>query len=242
MTTIETVDQLLKALTLKVRATPLLPEQAAAACCVCCANWGGGGEGQGQKHVPPTPWPPAALRTRTHMPAQDLRVQLRARGLQPAGGQEALYDRLKQDMIETKDFALKSETGADLAVVTVTAGQTSASTAAGKGQNNYSRPSGQNTGNFMTERSSSRVTHAPGGASQISFGEFAPQDKVRRATATTVAMLALVHAALAPCALHACGRVMPGQRIQHNCAGVLCCQHPADVCVPATPRPPAPAV
>lgn len=124
MTTVETVDQLIKALTLK-----------------------------------------------------ELRVQLRARGLQPAGGQEALSDRLKQHMIETKDFALKSESGEDMAVVTVTAGQSSASTAAGKGQNNYSRPSGQNTGNFMTDRPSSRVTHAPGGASQIVFGESAPQDK-----------------------------------------------------------------
>ena len=36
--------------------------------------------------------------------------------------------------------------------------------------NNYSRPEGQNVGNFMTERNSSRVLAPPGGASQISFG------------------------------------------------------------------------
>jgi hypothetical protein len=36
--------------------------------------------------------------------------------------------------------------------------------------NNYSRPEGQNVGNFMTERNSSRVLNPPGGRSQISFG------------------------------------------------------------------------
>lgn len=38
------------------------------------------------------------------------------------------------------------------------------------GSNNYSRPSGQNVGNFLTDRNSSRVLAPPGGASQISFG------------------------------------------------------------------------
>ena len=36
--------------------------------------------------------------------------------------------------------------------------------------NNYSRPGGQNVGNFMTARNSSRVSAPPGGASQITFG------------------------------------------------------------------------
>jgi len=36
--------------------------------------------------------------------------------------------------------------------------------------NNYSRPEGQNVGNFMTERNSSRVLNPPGGKSQIRFG------------------------------------------------------------------------
>lgn len=36
--------------------------------------------------------------------------------------------------------------------------------------NNYSRPEGQNVGNFLTDRSSSRVIQPPGGRSQISFG------------------------------------------------------------------------
>jgi SPIRAL1-like protein len=36
--------------------------------------------------------------------------------------------------------------------------------------NNYARPEGQNVGNFLTDRASSRVLAPPGGASQISFG------------------------------------------------------------------------
>lgn len=36
--------------------------------------------------------------------------------------------------------------------------------------NNYSRPEGQNVGNFLTNRNSSRVLAPPGGASQIFFG------------------------------------------------------------------------
>ena len=40
----------------------------------------------------------------------------------------------------------------------------------GGNNNNYHRAGGQNVGNFITDRSSSRVTHAPGGASQITFG------------------------------------------------------------------------
>lgn len=41
---------------------------------------------------------------------------------------------------------------------------------AGTNNNNYSRPAGQNVGNFLTDRPSSRVLAAPGGASQIIFG------------------------------------------------------------------------
>lgn len=36
--------------------------------------------------------------------------------------------------------------------------------------NNYSRPEGQNVGNFLTDRNTSRVLAPPGGSSQISFG------------------------------------------------------------------------
>ncbi len=36
--------------------------------------------------------------------------------------------------------------------------------------NNYSRPSGQNVGNFLTDKPSTKVMAAPGGNSQIIFG------------------------------------------------------------------------
>ena len=43
--------------------------------------------------------------------------------------------------------------------------------------NNFSRPEGQNVGNFLGDRPSSRVLAAPGGKSNFSFGntDMAPQ-------------------------------------------------------------------
>lgn len=100
---------------------------------------------------------------------KDLRVQTRVRGLSPAGGIDTLRQRLKEAMQETGDFALKTETGEDQVHVQVVAGQVSKDE---KACNNYSRPGGlQNVGNFLTDRPSSRVLAAPGGASQIVFGE-----------------------------------------------------------------------
>lgn len=37
-------------------------------------------------------------------------------------------------------------------------------------KNNYSRPEGQNVGNFLTDRNTSRVLAPPGGETQVSFG------------------------------------------------------------------------
>ena len=45
--------------------------------------------------------------------------------------------------------------------------------------NNYVRPGGQNVGNFLTERSSSRVLAVPGGTSQIVFGDNPPPPAVK---------------------------------------------------------------
>ncbi len=47
-------------------------------------------------------------------------------------------------MLTTQDFALKTETGADLAVTSTTAGLSSVDVAGGRAQNNYARPAGQN--------------------------------------------------------------------------------------------------
>jgi len=40
----------------------------------------------------------------------------------------------------------------------------------GTAKNNYARPSGQNVGNYLSGRNSSRVLAPPGGVSSIKFG------------------------------------------------------------------------
>lgn len=45
--------------------------------------------------------------------------------------------------------------------------------------NNYHRAEGQNVGNFLTERNSSRVLAPPGGASQICFGDYVEPAKAK---------------------------------------------------------------
>ena len=57
---------------------------------------------------------------------------------------------------------------------------TTAMPSSGVTGNNYSRSEGQNVGNFLTDRPSSRVLAPPGGGSQITFGnEPSPQKQVR---------------------------------------------------------------
>eukprot|EP00197_Chlamydomonas_leiostraca_P015503 CAMPEP_0202867218 /NCGR_PEP_ID=MMETSP1391-20130828/8941_1 /ASSEMBLY_ACC=CAM_ASM_000867 /TAXON_ID=1034604 /ORGANISM="Chlamydomonas leiostraca, Strain SAG 11-49" /LENGTH=187 /DNA_ID=CAMNT_0049547235 /DNA_START=80 /DNA_END=643 /DNA_ORIENTATION=+ len=105
---------------------------------------------------------------------KDLRIQCRVRGVSPGGGIEQLRQRLKEHMLESNDFAIKDETGADVSSGPSVAGQTTHDQAAGSLQNNYVRPAGQNVGNFITDRPSSRVLAAPGGKSQIVFGDSEP--------------------------------------------------------------------
>jgi len=45
-----------------------------------------------------------------------------------------------------------------------------AEAATGVNNNNYTRPSGQNVGNFITDRPSSRVLAPPGGGTSITLG------------------------------------------------------------------------
>ncbi|KAK9809308.1 hypothetical protein WJX73_003421 [Symbiochloris irregularis] len=99
---------------------------------------------------------------------RDLRVECRARGISPAGAREVLADRLKENMLVTNDFSLKGE-GEPTQAGSIPA--PAAAPAMPTGGNNYHRANGQNCGNFLTDRPSSRVL-APsgGGASQISFG------------------------------------------------------------------------
>lgn len=107
---------------------------------------------------------------------KDLRIQCRARGVSPAGSRESLMERIKEHMIETQDFTMKAE--GTLPESTAQAGGGEAFNVGDVPHgNNYSRPEGQNVGNFLTNRSSSRVLAAPGGASQIFFGEDEPTKK-----------------------------------------------------------------
>ena len=55
------------------------------------------------------------------------------------------------------------------------ANQNAAQAAAASYCNNYTRPEGQNVGNHITGRPSSRVLAPPGGGSQIFFGNEEPQ-------------------------------------------------------------------
>ena len=48
-----------------------------------------------------------------------------------------------------------------------------------KMDNNYSRPDGQNTGNFITDKPSSRVIHNPGGGSSICLGNADDEPKAK---------------------------------------------------------------
>ncbi|GBF95427.1 hypothetical protein Rsub_08389 [Raphidocelis subcapitata] len=111
---------------------------------------------------------------------KDLRIQCRARGLSPAGGKEQLSERLKEHMLQTGDFSMKNENGEDMFNSSV-AGTSSADMVDGFARNNYSRPEGQNVGNFLSDRNSSRVLAPPGGGSSIVFGDAEPAGAPRHA-------------------------------------------------------------
>lgn len=64
---------------------------------------------------------------------------------------------------------MKNENGEDIVAGNV-AGAASNELADGTLRNNYTRPEGQNVGNFLTDRNSSRVLAPPGGGSSIIFG------------------------------------------------------------------------
>lgn len=66
---------------------------------------------------------------------------------------------------------LKNEAGEDITATNATAGLGTDDVAGGGAKNNYTRPDGQNVGNFLTDRPSSRVLAAPGGGSSIVFGD-----------------------------------------------------------------------
>jgi SPIRAL1-like protein len=96
---------------------------------------------------------------------KDLRTNCRARQISPAGGRDALIERIAEHMTKTQNYDLVREDGtmsseniAPKEVQTAKVG------------NNYNRSEGQNVGNFITDKPSSRVLAPPGGGSQICFG------------------------------------------------------------------------
>lgn len=124
------------------------------------------------------------------MNLKELRMQCRARGITPAGGREALAERLVENMLTTGDFDLKAdpETGVLLKLPGFDAPSGSS--------NNYSRPDGQNVGNFMTDRPTSRVLAPPGGGSNVCLGTDEEAAPAARAAP------AAEHPRAAPASLH----------------------------------------
>ncbi len=92
---------------------------------------------------------------------KDLRSELRAQGLSPAGGKETLIERLTEHL-QNSGGPLKSEMGISKAM--------GAAEMQRRPSNNYHRPEGQNVGNFLTDRNSSKVLAPPGGKSSFSLG------------------------------------------------------------------------
>lgn len=76
---------------------------------------------------------------------------------------------------------MRTASGEAIANTEVQAGITTGDVEGGNARNNYVRPEGQNVGNFLTDRPSSRVLAAPGGNSSIVFGD-EPAAPVQRST------------------------------------------------------------
>mmetsp|Transcript_972 Transcript_972/g.1533 ORF Transcript_972/g.1533 Transcript_972/m.1533 type:complete len:438 (-) Transcript_972:833-2146(-) len=100
-----------------------------------------------------------------------LRSNCRARGLQPAGGVEQLRERLGTSMIATGDMELIQD-GISTPQSSVPSTPNNGMSSNAPSGNNYARPGGQNVGNFISDRPSSRVLAPPGGVSQIAFGDY----------------------------------------------------------------------
>lgn len=103
---------------------------------------------------------------------KDLRIQCRARGLNPGGGKETLMERLKEHMLQTGNLTIVSDVPREDEDIVDVAHRPNIAGASADGalKNNYVRPEGQNVGNFITDRPSSRVLAPPGGGSKISLG------------------------------------------------------------------------
>ncbi|KDD74680.1 hypothetical protein H632_c1138p1 [Helicosporidium sp. ATCC 50920] len=104
---------------------------------------------------------------------KDLRNQCRSRGLNPGGSRETLIERLQEHMLQTGDMTLVASFDSLLPSAGGVANQTANTSLeiGGTAGNNYTRPEGQNAGNFITDRPTSRVLAPPGGGTSFSFGD-----------------------------------------------------------------------
>ena len=87
----------------------------------------------------------------------ELRQLCREHGLSPAGAKDTLVVRLVEAIAQGRARVMVPNRGAS-GVSNV--------------GNNYGRAEGQNVGNFMTGRNSSRVLAPPGGGSSFSLGGY----------------------------------------------------------------------
>ena len=110
--------------------------------------------------VPESAAPTHVEATETHIRAMliaELRTICRDNGINPAGAKNTLVDRLCAAVAAGEVKIMVSNKSC---AGTVTVG------------NNYGRSAGQNVGNFMTGRNSSRVLAPPGGGSSFSLGGY----------------------------------------------------------------------
>ncbi|KAL4458125.1 hypothetical protein ABPG75_012990 [Micractinium tetrahymenae] len=112
---------------------------------------------------------------------KDLRIQCRARGLNPGGSREALLERVREHMLQTGNTELVTEFNGEVAhgVPQPAARPAEEEGAIGVRNNNYSRSEGQNVGNFITDKPSSRVLAPPGGHMSWSLSGDAPADVIK---------------------------------------------------------------
>ena len=85
----------------------------------------------------------------------DLRQLCRAHGMTPAGSRDTLIERVCEALEKGEVDIRVPEKGAS---------------GVRKVENNYTRDAGQNVGNFLTDRKSSRVLREPGGGSSVALG------------------------------------------------------------------------
>ena len=97
----------------------------------------------------------------------ELRALCREHGLSPAGSKETLVERVVQAMHCGQARVMVANKGA--------CGVSSVG-------NNYGRAEGQNVGNFMTGRNSSRVLAPPGGGSSFSLANDGSEEHARAHT------------------------------------------------------------